>query len=143
VYHYLVRDREHGEMAIKELVRIAQASNEIRAKADAKRAQEQAENRGKYTVGTILCNSWGYEQTNIDYYQVTKCSKSGATVEVRPIASKHIANTGFMSDTVGPNPGAFTGEAFKKRVTAYGVQFAHGWTSICKADDTHNATHYA
>jgi hypothetical protein len=143
VYRYLVRDDAHAKQAIDELIRRATAANAIRAQATEKRKQEKAEQRGKYAPGTLLCHSWGYEQTNIDYYQVVAASKSGATVTVRRIASKHIAATGFMSETVGPAVGVFIGEPIKKQVGAYGVQFKYGWTSIVNADETHSATSYA
>lgn len=50
-------------------------------------------------VGDILCCSWGYEQTNIDYYQVVAVTK--ASVKIREIASQHVGGgTGY--DLVAP-----------------------------------------
>ena len=141
VYHYLVRDQDHAARALGELVARATAAEAIQAKAKAKRAEEKAANQSKFKPGLILCNSWGYDQTNIDYYQVTKVSKTGATVTVRRIG-KNSKPTGHMSETVSPAPGAFCGPEIKKRVTANGVQFDHGWTSPCEPGDTHNATSY-
>ena len=143
VFRYLIEDKAHGMKEIAKLVETAKAANEISAKAAAKRKEEETANRGQYVVGVILRHSWGYDQTNIDYYEVTKCSKTGATVEVRPIASRLVKRGEFMSEDVSPAPGKFTGPAFKKRVTSYGVQMEHGWTSIVEASDVSHATHYA
>ena len=46
---------------------------------------------GELKVGTIMVSSWGYDQTNIDFYVVTRRTKS--TVDITPIASD-VAPTG-------------------------------------------------
>jgi hypothetical protein len=38
-------------------------------------------------VGTIFYTSWGYDQTNVEWFQVTRISSSGLSVWLRPIAS--------------------------------------------------------
>ena len=59
--------------------------------------QELKENRKKikeeifkienhYQVGDIIVNSWGYEQTNVEFYQVTRVLNM--TIEVREILQK-------------------------------------------------------
>lgn len=52
-------------------------------------------------VGEILVSSWGYDQTNIDYYQVTKVTK--ASVQIRKIAKSVIAG-GRDRSTQQPRP---------------------------------------
>ena len=49
--------------------------------------------------GAILCSSWGYEQTNINYYMVTRTTKSSAWIV--PMTS-HEEQTGFMSGQASP-----------------------------------------
>lgn len=65
-------------------------------------------------VGTIFVSSWGYDQTNVDFYQVIRLMP--ASVELRPIG-KHYTETGFMSGTSVPIPDNFVGGPFTKRVT--------------------------
>ena len=66
--------------------------------------------------GDIYVASWGWEQTNIDAYQVV--AKKGATVTLREIAVASVEGSeGFMSDRVVPVKDAFIGDAFKKRIT--------------------------
>lgn len=52
-------------------------------------------------VGDIFVNSWGYDQTNVDAYQVVKVT--AASVRVRRIACAGVEGTdGFMSNRVVP-----------------------------------------
>jgi len=84
-------------------------------------------------VGDIFYNSWGYDQTNIDWYQVTALTKTGKSVKVRPIAGK-IKETGFMSGESTPKKGKFTGPAVTKRIgMSNGEPYLpskYGWTSL-------------
>lgn len=58
--------------------------------------------------GAIFEYSWGYDQTNIDYFQVVR--RSGSTVWVRPIGKKSVGGEGFMCDNVMPVKDAFVPE---------------------------------
>ena len=39
-------------------------------------------------IGTILVNRWGYEQTNVDFFQVIKVTEK--TVVIRQIAKEKV-----------------------------------------------------
>jgi hypothetical protein len=66
-------------------------------------------------VGDIFVSSWGYDQTNIDFYEVT--GLTGASVKVRPIASKeHGTSTLWAQRDVVPDPGNFKGPEMTKRI---------------------------
>jgi hypothetical protein len=67
------------------------------------------------TIGTIYRAHWGYEQTNVDYYEVVNTTPK--TVVLRPIAQHLIEVTGHMSARVAPNPGEYTGPEFRRRIT--------------------------
>lgn len=56
------------------------------------------------TIGKIFVSSWGYEQTNIDFYKVIEVSKSGKTITLQPIGSKVVGVNGFCSEEVVPDP---------------------------------------
>jgi hypothetical protein len=64
-------------------------------------------------VGDILYSSWGYDQTNIDFYEVVRTTKK--SVEIRKLAQT-IEETGFMSGKTSPLAGQYTGEKMLKRV---------------------------
>lgn len=40
--------------------------------------------------GVILIDSWGYDQTNIDFYQIIEITKSGKSVKIQRIKCKDI-----------------------------------------------------
>ena len=68
-------------------------------------------------VGDIFYNSWGYDQTNIDYYEVVRVTKSGKSVYIREIAQERISNNAQgMSAVVAPVAGKFIGPEMVKRV---------------------------
>lgn len=57
-------------------------------------------------VGSIFCMSWGYDQTNVNFFQVTRLSPK--SVFVREIASKGVPGTdGFMCNEVVPQKDNF------------------------------------
>jgi len=64
-------------------------------------------------VGDILYSSWGYDQTNVDFYEVTAVANS--MVEIREVASKIVSEkqgTAYVTAL----PGRFVGPPMKKRV---------------------------
>lgn len=82
--------------------------------------QERRDERKKphgFEVGHVLYASWGYEQTNIDFYQVTKII-GAHMVEVCAV-SQISANKGdepWMTGKVVPHLDAFTGKPMRRRV---------------------------
>lgn len=97
------------------------------------------------TVGAILVSRWGYDQTNVDYYEVV--SATPRTVALRSIRSRVTGDAGFMAEHVAPVPGEYTGEAFRRKVHRYSDRPAVAINSCANAypwngnDD--RATHYA
>ena len=66
----------------------------------------------------ILVASWGYDQTNVDYWQVVKATAK--TVTVRPIASQpHDDGPQAMTGTSLPELDTFTGPAIRRTVHSY------------------------
>ena len=66
--------------------------------------------------GDILYSSWGYDQTNVDFYQVTRII-SGRTIELRKIA-KETTSAKPPANYVTAIKGAFIGDRFTKRASA-------------------------
>ena len=56
-------------------------------------------------VGNILYYSWGYEQTNVDWYQVVKTT--GKQVQVQQIEGKEDYDARKMTGTTVPVKGKF------------------------------------
>jgi hypothetical protein len=69
-----------------------------------------------FTVGTILIDSWGYEQTNVDAYQIIEATDK--TVLIRQIATIEENDGGLsMTGKVSPIADKFIGTPIRKRVT--------------------------
>jgi hypothetical protein len=66
-------------------------------------------------VGDIYVSTWGYEQTNVNFYQVIKVTAK--TVTVREIEARLHETTGYLSRTVMPVRGAFKFNAVPIRRT--------------------------
>jgi len=95
---------------------------EIRAKRKEKESREAQELAAKVSVGDIFVDSWGYEQTNVDFYQVV-AKPSAKTVIVREIAcetEEGSRQSHGMADSVRPVRDAFIGKEMKKRIDKYG-----------------------
>ena len=101
---------------IAECFRRARAHAQRITERKSEKAAKRAAGHG-LQVGDVLRASWGYDQTNIDYYQIT--ARIGAQmVEYRPIGQ--ISEGGDMTGYCVPSPDAFTGPAKRARVSEYG-----------------------
>ncbi len=106
-----------------------------KAKA-ARRAERKADKHG-LCVGSILYSSWGYEQSNIDYYQVVALVGE-KMVEIREIASDEVSDgVQAMTGRVMPVPNQFVGPVMRKKATSHGVRItsfsgAHLWDGRAK-----------
>jgi hypothetical protein len=100
VSHFTYRDAARRDEAVKS----AFAS---RAKSMAFKAERQEEKKNfvhDYKVGDIFYTSWGYDQTNVDFFEVTKVS--GKMLTVREIASQR-EETGYLTGNCRPVPHRF------------------------------------
>jgi hypothetical protein len=117
----------HGKSAKSDWHYCFRSEGERQAKSDqhlhnisghAERMKERQEKRKAFRhvlkVGDVLKASWGYDQTNIDYYEVTAVV-SGHTVEVQEIGSIS-RETGWLQGDCVPSPGRFIGAPERKRV---------------------------
>ncbi len=103
-WHYTFRSVEqferHVDTWLANLRRHEVAQTERRAE---RKAAAQAGHGCK--VGDIFSSSWGYDQTNVDYYQITELH--GATMAtVRRIAAQR-DEQGWLTGECAPQPGAF------------------------------------
>lgn len=98
-----------------------------------KRQQERAEFQHPLKVGDILYSSWGYEQTNVDWYEVVDVR--GKQVIVREINGKVVRST-QSQDFVVAVPGSFKGPPLRRTPRGSGshvsvkidsVQTAYPW----------------
>lgn len=73
-------------------------------------------------IGTVLQGSWGYEQTNREFYQVVE-KPSKFKVVIRPISQENVPGSmDFNSCKVKPIKDSFIGDKETKIITEYGVK---------------------
>lgn len=112
-WHY--RFRNADEMNTYIAREIDARTRSLAAKAEYK-AQRNAP--VSVAVGDVFEASWGYDQTNIDYYQVTRII-SAKTVEVREIAAVSW-DTDYLQGRCVPSLDNFIGKPMVKRVKSAG-----------------------
>lgn len=71
----------------------------------------------KITEGAIIKSQWGYDQTNIDFYSVTKVNNGWAWLQ--PIGQTVTEEAGFLSEYVVPNPEVTSGKVFRRKIKSY------------------------
>jgi hypothetical protein len=104
-----------------------------------------------FKVGTILVNSWGYEQTNIDFYKVTE--QNGDNLTIVAIGCKTRVSTAWEQHDVTPDPDKVLegreAKTLKKRVmySAHDgkpyITAEHGCMSVTHEGQVHHETSYA
>ena len=132
IYHYTNAEgapcaRAFNGKATKSAFRFRFRSAELRAahcndwadgvmRDQARTAERRAERNAPHAlaVGDVLMSMWGYEQTNVDYYEVTELH-GRSQVTLRQIARRSEA-TGDMQGDYVPVPGQFIGEPSRHRV---------------------------
>ncbi len=78
-------------------------------------------------VGDILRNSWGYDQTNVDFFQVVE-TVGQKSVQIRQIGG-HYTESGCMSGSTVAVADSFIGEPMLKRVSKGNTVKIHSWGS--------------
>jgi hypothetical protein len=129
LWHYIYTTAEKREASIAESFKLRQASIASKAKY---RAEENAKGSG-LVVGDILKSSWGYDQTNVDWYEVTALI-GAKMVELRKIAAATTSSDGNWTGQCVPQSGDYIGEPMRKLarnggVTISSCQYASKWNT--------------
>lgn len=98
---------------------ISVANNNVSAPTKAK-AKKQPLNKYGVKVGDMFCDIWGYEQTNVDFYQVVDL-KGSTTVVLKPV-KKNARMIGDMSYMVSPIKDDFIEGKYKTRLMTNGEE---------------------
>jgi len=138
-FNYRFRTKERMVEFITEF--IEKKLEVLKWKEEKKEAKKKAREEMKHSfeVGQVLYDSWGWEQTNIDFYQVIEVKPK--SVIVNRISSNYAKNqeSGYssMSAFVVPNKNSFIGEPQRKpilvsvhnNIPSYYIKSKHGWIS--------------
>jgi len=123
-WHFLFRSEVDRSKWIDETKKDAIKSHERRTELEKEWELEKV----KFVSGVILYSSWGYDQTNIDFYQIL--DRRGCMVTLQEIGQDR-ETTGFMSGDCTPDPAQKIGKPFRKRISKYGTinltSFSSAW----------------
>lgn len=103
VWENYLKEEQRNERVATIKARLIEREQE---KEERRRFQKETPNPAK--VGEILISTWGYEQTNVDFYQVTKVT--GRMITIREIAHKTVPGSTYshgMACEVVASPGVF------------------------------------
>ena len=123
VFHIQFRSTERMfEHAEKHLFDI-EAKKEHKSKRAAEKKERIEMARNSVIVDDIFVDSWGYEQTQVDAYQVVE-KIGNATIVLRPIACRTVEGSeGRDCQHVVPVFGAFTSEeTITRRIGEFGIR---------------------
>lgn len=91
-----------------------------------------------FNVGDIIYNSWGYDQTNIDFYEVVR--KTPHFVFIRELQGKSGEGTGPFSGTISACPGMYASDKIEQHAaTGTYVTMRHGCGSKWDGQPKHNS----
>lgn len=111
-YRYAFKDEPQRSEFIQTLkTKEVQREEEKRA-----RMKTYEKEKTQYQKGQILACSWGYEQTNINFYLILE--RKGDFVTIVEIG-QHRKETGFMSGEAMPDRSRIIGEPMRRKITQY------------------------
>lgn len=116
LWHYSMSSGQQAEEYMFSFIKRTQEAYDKREQEKATKRQAAKSFVHKYQIGDILYDSWGYEQTNVDFYQVVE--RTDKTIKIREIAGEATEkNHGDYGKKIAI-PGKFVGEEIEtKKVT--------------------------
>jgi len=106
----LIRVESTRELAVTRSFEGRRTTNKWKEEREAERAKPHT-----LKIGDILSASWGYDQTNIDFFEVVATTEK--TVTVRELKQKR-EETGWARGSCMPIPGAYKSEPTTHRCSA-------------------------
>lgn len=125
-YYYYVKE-EHRQEAIDRIKK--SADNHEKRMEERRLARKNLVN--PFEKGDILVSSWGYDQTNIDFYEILETTDK--SVKIEKVGSETIGDNGPGGLLVVPNTSWRSGKIMTKRVGTHesvkitSYAYAHKW----------------
>jgi len=115
------RDRAQAISYAQRQIKNLQVYEELKQQRRAEDKEKAAAARAAMKPGDILVTCWGYDQTNVEFYEVLRVKGSMATV--REVAQER-RETGYMSGDCVPVPGRYLerSEELTRRIGPYGLK---------------------
>lgn len=117
-WHYTFKTEERRAQYIADYLK----GRKERAERMATRRQARKDWVCPYKVGDIFRTSWGYDQTNIEYFELIEIrGKVGILREIAQMREE----TGFMQGKCVPIPGKYIGEPTRHIASEYGFKMSN------------------
>lgn len=133
-WSYRFRDERERRKYIQDYFGKCKQAQELKIERAARRIKKKKEFFASIKEGDIFVDSWGYDQTNIDYYVVTK--KLKASIKIKQIG-KNVEYGEYSTNKVTPNPLHFlsSGEEMTKipqdgYIKINGYRYAVLWDGV-------------
>jgi len=131
-WSYRFRDERERRKYVQDYFVKCKQAQELKIERAAARINKKREFFASVKEGDIFVDSWGYDQTNVDYYIVTK--KLKASIKIKQIG-KNVEYGEFGSDKVRPNPLYEYGEEMTKipqdgHIKINGYRYAVLWDGV-------------
>jgi len=131
-WSYRFRDERERRKYVQDYFVKCKQAQELKIERAAARINKKREFFASVKEGDIFVDSWGYDQTNVDYYIVTK--KLKASIKIKQIG-KNVEYGEFGSDKVRPNPLYEYGEEMSKipqdgHIKINGYRYAVLWDGV-------------
>lgn len=147
VFNFYFGDEARRDTFVNAWLAKMEARSANMAARAAERAAKLAKPQEFLKVGDVLRNSWGYDQTNVDYFEVTELIGK-RTVVIKPLAQE-VTETGFMCGNCRPVPGKYLDKpALRKQVGVDGAVKIHEWGSWARkvektADGSYESSYWS
>ena len=118
VWHYFFNGKENRDKYIDKFFSDRQyflSRKEVEKKERVLKVEENVKNT---KVGDIYYSSWGYDQTNIDFYKIV--AKKGSKSFMLQAIGQTVDSNGSSQDLVMPYEKAYKGRPLMKRMGSYG-----------------------
>lgn len=125
-FRYRYRNTKEAVNAINNLITAAEARVESDRQRKIEDTRIKKELFNQVEIGSIFVSSWGYDQTNVDAFQVVE-KKGSATLVLREIGLSRVPDSdGFDCCKVIPMKDSFleNSEPFEKRINRYGISMS-------------------
>ena len=126
-FNYMFRDENQRELYVSKQI---DERKEVLNRKE-KLREEKKNFRHDLVVGDILYSSWGYDQTNVDFYEVLATTEK--SVIIREVGQKVVKEDSY-AEYVVPVPGRYIGSKMNKRVGNGGYVRVSGSQSASKWD---------
>jgi len=120
--------------------KLEDAEKQLKAKEERKKKDNEALNNIK--VGDIFCYSWGWEQTNVNFYKIIE-RKGKISAVVREIGYKSVETTSWASENVVPCPEEVIGKEETVRLNGDYFKRSCGYAKKTNPTDKHYRSWYA